>query len=328
MGTRVSGDRPPDGTGTRRRSRAPAGTAPLDAAPGPDGAAPGREASRVKEVLEIVGAVVAPTTLVTGLALYFGVVRTNTQAAFFGIDGSLFGFSAQEYLLRSPDALFVPLGATFVAGLLGVRAHAFVDSLLARRWEPKLMRQGTLVAAAMGAALFAVGAGATFWSWPASVHVLFPPLALCTGITVFAYAGWVRRRTADDRASAQEPGWVPATTVVLVALVVVIGMFWATSEYARALGRGRAEAVVAALPRRSEVVLHSRQALGLSGPGVVETVAGADAAYPYRYTGLQLLVRTGGKYFLIPTEWDREKGVVMVVPDDDQTRLDVGVAQS
>ena len=48
-------------------------------------------------------------TLITALAYYFGYRREQAFADFFGIDPSALGFTTNDYVLRSVDALFVPV---------------------------------------------------------------------------------------------------------------------------------------------------------------------------------------------------------------------------
>ena len=81
-------------------------------------ATPARPGLDLRFVVELVGAVAAPTTLLGGLAVYFGVVYMPAQAFYFGIDGSTLGLSAQDYVLRSVDALFVPLVVLGAAGIV------------------------------------------------------------------------------------------------------------------------------------------------------------------------------------------------------------------
>ena len=104
------------GSPEREPSPPPAVPSPArEPAAGPaasDGALP-----NPRRALELIGLVVAPTTLVTALAFYFGWVLTNSRASYFGIDASALGYSTQDYLLRSADALFVPLGSVFVLAL-------------------------------------------------------------------------------------------------------------------------------------------------------------------------------------------------------------------
>jgi hypothetical protein len=97
------------------------------------------------------------------------------------------------------------------------------------------------------------------------------------------------------------------------------------SEYARALGRGRAERLAASLGTRPSVTVFSKQRLFVSGAGVVETrLPQGDAAFAFSYSGLRLLIRSGGKYFLLPEEWSRRGGVAIVVADTADLRLEFG----
>ena len=45
-------------------------------------------ADRARSAIQIVGLVIAPTTLVTALMFYFGWVQTNARSSYFGIDAS------------------------------------------------------------------------------------------------------------------------------------------------------------------------------------------------------------------------------------------------
>ncbi|MFJ7067930.1 hypothetical protein, partial [Streptomyces sp. NPDC101115] len=64
-----------------------------------------------------VGAVAAPTGLVTGLLYYFGYFHAYWFFAYFRVNSTVLGFSTADYLMRSLDALWVPLT---VAATLGV----------------------------------------------------------------------------------------------------------------------------------------------------------------------------------------------------------------
>ena len=52
---------------------------------------------------------VAPLTLVTALLFYFGYVSTREFFRYFGIDVDLIGLSSQEFVMRSPGPLLVPV---------------------------------------------------------------------------------------------------------------------------------------------------------------------------------------------------------------------------
>ena len=75
-----------------------------------------RDASRLAG---LVRSVVAPATLISGIAYYFGWRREQAFAGYFGIDASLLDFSSTDYVIRSVDALFVPLLAVRCSSRLG-----------------------------------------------------------------------------------------------------------------------------------------------------------------------------------------------------------------
>jgi hypothetical protein len=104
---------------------------------------------------------------------------------------------------------------------------------------------------------------------------------------------------------------------------MVLSLFWAMSEYAGALGRGRAERLEAGLSSRPSVVVFSKERLNLSAPAVEETaLAGSESSFRFSYSGLRLLIRSGGKYFLLPDGWTRDTGVAVVLPDTDELRFE------
>jgi hypothetical protein len=87
----------------------------------------------LRQVVELVTAVVAPTTLITALGLYFGVKFQEARAAPFGIDVSLLGYSTQDYLLRSTDAVIPVLLVLALGGLVVLQSHVMFSRTLAAR---------------------------------------------------------------------------------------------------------------------------------------------------------------------------------------------------
>ena len=51
-------------------------------------------------------------TLVSALLFYFGYVSARSQYEYFGIDVDTIGLSTQDYVMRSPQPLLVPLLVT------------------------------------------------------------------------------------------------------------------------------------------------------------------------------------------------------------------------
>jgi hypothetical protein len=296
-----------------RVSRSPK---PLD---GPARPAAERE-SRVRSVLEIVSLVVAPTTLITALAFYFGWKLTESRAGYFGIDHSTLGFSTEDYLLRSTDALFVPLGVILFFGLVGLAAHVAVAESLGDRRGVVVLRRLVPVTAAIGLVLFGLGAYGVFRDLPFDTHYLFVPLSSGIGIALLTYSVYVWLRLGGRGAPSGRSG---SLAIVLVALLVVLSLFWAMSEYAGALGRGRAARLEAGLSSRPGVVVFSKERLNMEAPAVVETrLPGADSSFRFRYSGLRLLIRSGGKYFLLPDGWTRDTGAAVVLPDSEDLRFE------
>ncbi|MCA1692321.1 MAG: hypothetical protein LC733_09030 [Actinobacteria bacterium] len=62
-------------------------------------------------------AIAAPATLTMGVLFFFGWNRAEAGARYFGLDQSLLDFSTQDYLLRSVDAMFLPIVAVLVTAL-------------------------------------------------------------------------------------------------------------------------------------------------------------------------------------------------------------------
>src|SRR5512132_3026246 len=129
-------------TGSRRRPP-PARTRPprdarADGATAPDTGK--RPAIGLERGLQVVTAIVAPTTLLTALLFYFGWIRTNALFQYFGVDATTLGFTTQYYLLRSSEALYVPLGTLLVVGLAALWLHSLVATWLAARRRLDLLR--------------------------------------------------------------------------------------------------------------------------------------------------------------------------------------------
>jgi hypothetical protein len=55
--------------------------------------------SQGRRVAGLIVAVVAPVTLITALAYYFGYRRESAFAGYFGIDPSTLGFTTNDYVL-------------------------------------------------------------------------------------------------------------------------------------------------------------------------------------------------------------------------------------
>jgi hypothetical protein len=292
---------------------------------------PHEQGSGVRGALELVGLVVAPATLLTALALYFGWVLTNSRASYFGIDASTLGFSTQDYLLRSADALFVPLGTVVVLGLAFLWLHTQATRQLMDRNRRTRLRIAARAVVVVGGVLFVLGVCAVFEPLSFSPYYLFPPASPGIGIALLAYGLHVLGRiTAKERPgiASLTDSRSRATAMALVALLILLSSFWTASTYAEALGQGRAARAAATLSTRPHVIVFAPKRLDITGAGVIErALTGENLAYRYRYSGLRLLIRSGGKYFLLPDGWTRSNGTAIVLDDNPAYRFEFGVGQ-
>ena len=69
------------------------------------------------------------------------------------------------------------------------------------------------------------------------------------------------------------------------------------------------------------MTIFSAERLGLEGPGVDSGVLAEEERYRFRYTGLRMLLRTGGSYVLAPEGWE-QGGAVFVVDDEPSLRFE------
>lgn len=238
----------------------------------------------------------------------------------------MLGFSAQDYIVRSADALFIPLGALVLAALLCLILHLFV--LRESRHHPDRLRFVAKALVALGAVLLGIGIASVFWAVPLVGRAyLLGPLSPGVGVLLIWYSFYLLivivpgNKGASLRPSM--PRWFPSASLGIVLSAILLSLFWTTTEYARALGRGRARLLsqdLSALPRAT---IYSKDGLALTGPGIEEALIGGDgAAYNYRYTGLRFFIRSDMKYFLLPEQWSRQQGSAIVLSETVEIRLE------
>lgn len=286
------------------------------------------------DVFRVLGALGAILTLVTAVLFYFGWRRSEAQSRVMGIDVSLFGFTSQDYVLRSISSLYLPLLVLAGLGLAWVRLHARASAWLARRAagpsseiEPLLRwaRWIGIVAATVGIGclLFTVAAGSS--AAPAPVGWLarrlsgsqwVVPLVLLACVVVIAYCGWVRRMLAPQARPTSGP-WVSILSGALATVIVILSAFWILEEYAAAVGRGYAQQLVTNVGQLPRATVTSPTPLDIAAPGVTEVEVEDHGVTTYRTTGLRLLARSGSKILLVHDGWQPRSGVVVVLPDSD-----------
>lgn len=283
-------------------------------------AGPVRRLSPYLPVARAVGRLVAPVTLLTALLLFHGLNYSTWYWSYFGLDPSVLELTTQDHLLRTVDALFFPLLGLSAVLLVLLAGHAAVGRLR-ERWGPvRATRATLLVLVPLGVELVALGTVGAVQSLRDVLHFLVPPIALGVGVVLLAYAGHLA--AASSSHVTADPEVTHVLQAAAISGLVVLALFWATADYAAEAGLQRARDDAARLT--GGVVVHSERRLVLDGPGVEEVRCEGEAvAHPYRYHGLRLLVRSGGRYVLLPAAWSPRQGVAIVLPVGDVQRLDL-----
>lgn len=280
------------------------------AEPGGSGAARG---------LKILGSVLGPTTFLTALLFYFGNQHAFWYFDYFGVNATIMGLTTQDYLVRSVDPLFTPLTIAAALCLGGLWTYrALRDRLSDRAWR-RLVRTLAPTTAAIGAALLGVAAFGFVDPVPLRRYLGLPGVALAAGVLLLVAASRLRRTAGSS--TKRDPLAIAATEWTAVFVLVAIGLFWAVTDYAKAVGTGRGEQQQAQLRNLPDVTVYSANDLNLTGPTVGKTVC-ANTAYNYRYDGLKLVLQSGGQYFFLPVDWTPAGGTAFVIPRTDALRLE------
>ena len=268
----------------------------------------GERSQSWKEIRDWLTVIIPPTTLVTALGFWFGYSFTNARVHELGIDASVLELSTTDYLVRSADPVIAP-AVIVLALLLGVLGlHALVDPLIQSRSGARVLRLGCFVSFIAGSLGVLSGIRLMFVHLP-GLHYLVPPALLAGGAACAGYGFYLlrtmKRLSGPLIDSFTIPLWEKGGYVIVV-LLVIVGLFWGTTEYAEALGRGRAQDTERGLQSLTSVKVFSKQSLALADPslGVLETrITASNSAYLFQYTGLRLVLRSADRFFLFPEKW-------------------------
>jgi hypothetical protein len=290
----------------------------------PPGPAPAIGESPLRAALSVVTTLGPPLTIATALMFYFGWARSDMQARYMGLDVSLFGYSTQDYVLRSTKMLYIPLLVILSLALGWLALHHRVVWALGRPASRRALR--TAGRAALGVGLLVAAGAALTATMDRAFAPLAIPLVLAGGTATAAYAGWLTSAADDRRAPGPAfPPWQRALRVLLVGGVITLALFWEVSNYAGVVGRGYALEIAGSVPNLPRATAFSATPLGIQAVGVREErlsvgSAATKDAWRYRTTGLRFLVRSGGRLFLLHDGWTLQRGTVIVLPDNDQVR--------
>lgn len=270
------------------------------------------EPAPLPRALQVIGTVVAPTTLLTALLFYFGLLYAVGYYRFFGVNFTVLDLPAQGFLTLSASTAVLPLGVGAAATLLALGLRRLPLHRLPSRVEDAVLVGVAVIGAGLvglaaadallGVALFSP----TFWEARG--------LSLTVGVLLLVWAD-------DERHPRRRPYGVTVVRWCAVFVLVGIGLFWAVGSYAIRVGADGARGLATDLRCGADVVLYSEQSLNLATSGVREE-RGPDGAYPFRYPGFKLVPQSGDQYLLVPSDWSPGTRPAVVLPRSDTLRLE------
>jgi hypothetical protein len=273
--------------------------------------------------LTVIAAVVAPTTLLTGLLFYFGRIYANGTFGYFGVAFTVLDLTVSDYLTRSADALVAPLLATIGLTLAGLWLHQLLESSPAER-RRAAVRIVVPSAGVIGGLLLALALVDLVVSPLFGAHPELRGVFFALGVVLLAYAVRTFRVVLAERAppTAKRSATMAACEWGAVFLLVSIGLFWAVGSYAGVVGQARARQIAAELSKAPVVTVYSAKKLSLTERSVVETPCSKGSDYTFRYDGLTLVLQSGNQYLLLPVDWARDSGTAFLLPRGDGLRLE------
>lgn len=266
------------------------------------------------QALQGVSAIIAPATLLTGIAFYFGWQRVRSFDAYFGLNPGAVGLSTRDYVLNSLGTLFLPVVVVLIALIVLALGHAYLtDAHRTGRKSPATLNRISRVSLVVGLLLLLLGGLAAFGVFPFHTPYLIATLFPAVGVLLVAHAVDQRERLRGDP---------PLSTAarVFVALFVAVCLFWAAGLYAETVGRNQAAALARNLDELPAVTLSSSADLGLNSSvhdSVTESAGGTD----HTYSGLRLLTVDNGTMWLLPRNWTPASGRLFAVPEADAIGL-------
>jgi hypothetical protein len=287
--------------------------------------------------------IIAPATLLSALLFYFGYVSSRSQYEYFGVDVDTIGLSTQDYVMRSPQPLLLPLLVLTLSGVGLLTLHTAIRRRIGSAFtgvsgenDPprdagstpdvdhirRVARRfvgGGQVMLGVGVALLFAYTYVRDWT----LYNLVTPLLVAAGAALIVYASRVLtllRHGQRERTPAEPVNNSPAlrrAANVLIYVVVAASIFWATATIAQWSGRGVAHYEARHLDRLPSVILDTRERLFLRAPGIDETLLprSEGQTYRYRYRHLRLLIQGDNRMFLVPERWSASDSTLIATLD-------------
>ncbi|MFI5841365.1 hypothetical protein ACIA8K_16845 [Catenuloplanes sp. NPDC051500] len=272
------------------------------------------------------GSVATQSALISAILYYFGTIRLRATFDYFGVDASALGFSVADNLIHSVNAAFQPLILAGLVALPALTLHRRIVVPVLRQAagarRTRCIRRLSLIFRTAGVlGCLVVLAGLLDRGDIGQPLGIALPLILAASVALVGYGHLLM-----DRPEQPEEAAIPARLRSLVlAVLAVAGLLWATGLYAQRIGRDYALYLAANLDARPQVVLYAAERLAIAGTGVESQDLGPQAGrYRIRYWNLRLLAQRNDMLLLLPETWSPGTGPVYVIPAAD-TRLDLTV---
>lgn len=266
------------------------------------------ERSQAERWVSFAAGIVAPVTLLTGLLFYFGYVSSRSQYEYFGIDVDTIGLSTQDYVMRSPQPLLVPLLVITLLAVAALLLHKAIHPTVVAVRRAARIAVLVLILGVVGLLAYPLIGDIPYYA-------LIVPTVIGLSAAALAYLTYLRR-SADPTLGPQR------VLIVLLTVATTTCAFWATATTAQYSGRGLAKSDARHLNRFPVVILDTKEKLALRSPGIEETALrpGAGQTFNYRYRGLRLLVVGQNRLFLVPQTWT-PSNTTLVIPLNDAVRV-------
>lgn len=266
------------------------------------------ERSQAERWVSFAAGIITPVTLISALLFYFGYVSSRSQYEYFGIDVDTIGLSTQDYVMRSPQPLLVPLLVITLLAVAGLLLHNAIHPTATGVRRAALVAVVVLVLGVAGLLAYPLIGHLPYYA-------MVVPAVIGLAAAALGYLTYLRRKV--------DPEFGPQRVLIaLLAVVTVTCAFWATATTAQYSGRGLAKSDARHLDRFPVVILDTKEKLALRSPGLEETALrpSAGQTFNYRYRGLRLLVVGENRLFLVPQNWTASNTTV-VVPLNDSIRV-------
>lgn len=220
----------------------------------------------------------------TGILGYFGWVEFHSTMGQFGVKSGLVHMTAFDYVTFGVGALDPVVVVLAVVGFALSYVHW-------RSYDARVSFSLAISRVYVGTGIiltFASIVGLLDWL-VYSTRYAIPPLLLASGITL---TKWGVDLSAQQRNDAPPSSSTLRVHDVFLALLVIGCAVWSAGVYAKHQG---SKSALQYLDNRQYVTLTSHQRLDLPNEQ-----RSTNDDFPYKYTGLRLLLYNHNRYFLVP----------------------------